>query len=144
MSGTVIYLKKDLNISDRKVDIVLGVFNFCSLFGSLASGRICDWIGRRYNIALAGVLLLAGAVLMACASGYGFLSVGNLACSAGVSFAFMIPPSLHSRGCSGILSLLPCHIPGGIFSFYISSATIRNFTAGFKHRILLKGEYREI
>lgn len=35
MSRAVIYLKKDLNISELKVDIVLGVFNFCSLFGSL-------------------------------------------------------------------------------------------------------------
>lgn len=144
MSGAVIYLKKDLNISVLKVDIVLGVFNVCSLFGSLASGRICDWIGRRYTIALAGVLFHAWAVLISCASGYGFLSVGNLACSAGVGFAFMIAPSLHSRGCSGILSRLPCHIPGGIFSFYISPATIRNYTAGSKHRLLLKGEYREI
>ncbi|EXB63595.1 Putative polyol transporter 2 [Morus notabilis] len=92
MSGAVIYLKKDLNISELKVDIVLGVFNFCSLFGSLAGGRICDWIGRRYTIALAGVLFLAGAVLMACSKGYGFLSVGNLACSTGVGFAFMIAP----------------------------------------------------
>ncbi|GMN37433.1 hypothetical protein TIFTF001_006810 [Ficus carica] len=92
MSGAVIYLKKDLNILDLKVDIVLGVFNFCSLFGSLAGGRIFDWIGRRYTIALAGVLFLAGDVLMACASGYRFLSVGNLACSAGVGFAFMIAP----------------------------------------------------
>lgn len=92
MSRAVIYLKKDLNISELKVDIVLGVFNFCSLFGSLAGGRICDWIGRRYTIALAGVLFLARAVLMACAKGYGFLYAGNLACSTGVGFAFMIAP----------------------------------------------------
>ncbi|PON76858.1 Sugar/inositol transporter [Parasponia andersonii] len=92
MSGAVIYLREDLTISELKVDIVLGVFNFCSLFGSIAGGRICDWIGRRYTIALAGVLFLAGAILMACASGYGFLSVGNLACSTGVGFAFMIAP----------------------------------------------------
>lgn len=80
--------------------IVIGIvrlkINFCSLFGSLASGRICDWIGRRYTIALAGVLFLAGAVLVACASGYGFLSVGNLACSAGVSFAIMIYASVYT------------------------------------------------
>ncbi|PON84907.1 Sugar/inositol transporter [Trema orientale] len=54
MSRAVIYLREDLRISELKVDIVLGVFNFCSLFGSIAGGRICDWIGRRYTIALAG------------------------------------------------------------------------------------------
>lgn len=79
-------------MSDVKVEIFLGIFNFYSLIGSLAWGKICDGIGRRYTILLSGFMFLVGAVLMACANSYAFLTASNLAASIGVGLSFMIAP----------------------------------------------------
>lgn len=96
MSGAVLLKKTTLKVSEVKIAIVLGVFNFCSLVGSVAGDRI----GRRCTIAFAGVMLFAGAVLLGYATGYAFLTVGNLAAGIGVGFAFMIaPPPTHRRDC---------------------------------------------
>ncbi|BFG41551.1 hypothetical protein CerSpe_278250 [Prunus speciosa] len=93
MSGAILlYITKELKISDVKVEIFLGIFNFYSLIGSLAGGKICDGIGRRYTILLSGFMFLIGAVLMACTNSYAFLTASNLAASIGVGLAFIIAP----------------------------------------------------
>lgn len=123
MSGAVLFIKTTLKVSDAKISIVLGVFNFCSLIGSIAGGRMCDWIGRRYTIAFAGVMFFAGAVLMGCATGYGFLTVGNLAASIGVGFAFMIAP---------------------IYTAEISPASFRGFLSTFPEVLFIHVIYKRV
>ncbi|KAL5562626.1 hypothetical protein UlMin_032373 [Ulmus minor] len=142
MSGAVIYLKQDFGISQLKVDIVLGIFNFCSLLGSLAGGQICDWIGRRFTIAFSGILFLAGALLMACAPGYGFLTIGNLACSSGVGFAFMIAPvytaEVAPASFRGFLATFPeIFMNVGLLLGYILAYGFSKFPLGIGWRLML-------
>ncbi|KAM3761782.1 hypothetical protein ACB098_01G294300 [Castanea mollissima] len=58
MSGAVLYIRENLNISSTQIEILVGSLNVCSLIGSLASGRTSDWIGRRYTIILAAATFL--------------------------------------------------------------------------------------
>lgn len=92
MSGAVIFIKKDLKISDVQVEILVGILNLYSLIGSAAAGKTSDWIGRRYTIVLAGAIFFVGALLMGFATNYAFLMVGRFVAGVGVGYALMIAP----------------------------------------------------
>ena len=92
MSGAGIYIQRDLKISDLQLEILMGILNVYSLFGSAAAGRTSDWIGRRYTIVLASVIFFMGALLMGFATDYAFLMVGRFVAGIGVGYALMIAP----------------------------------------------------
>ncbi|KAL7156685.1 hypothetical protein ABFS83_02G025100 [Erythranthe nasuta] len=92
MSGAIIYIQKDLKITDVQTEVVMGILNLYSLIGSAAAGRTSDWIGRRYTIVFAGVIFFAGALLMGFATNYAFLMAGRFVAGVGVGFAMMIAP----------------------------------------------------
>lgn len=92
MSGAVIYIKKDLKITDVEVEILAGILNLYCLIGSCAAGRTSDWIGRRYTIVVAQGILFAGAILMALATNYAFLMAARFVAGVGVGYALMIAP----------------------------------------------------
>ncbi|XVF67372.1 hypothetical protein PTKIN_Ptkin10aG0115700 [Pterospermum kingtungense] len=90
MSGAIIFIKKDLKISDVEVEILVGILNLYCLVGSFAAGRISDWIGRRYTIMFANAIFFVGSILMGFATNYAFLMVGRFVAGIGVGFAIMI------------------------------------------------------
>nr|XP_027193135.1 probable polyol transporter 3 isoform X2 [Cicer arietinum] len=92
MSGAVIFIKEDLNITSLQVEILVGCLNVCSLIGSLASGKFSDLIGRRYTIMIAAATFLIGALLMGLAPSFSFLMFGRVIAGIGVGFSLMISP----------------------------------------------------
>lgn len=106
MSGAVIYIQQDFNISDVQVEILVGIISLYAIIGAAAAGIISDWIGRRYTIVLCAALFFVGAILMGFATNYAFLmsgrfvagvAVGSAALIASVYTAEVAPTS--SRGC---------------------------------------------
>ncbi|RCW19572.1 hypothetical protein GLYMA_01G176500v4 [Glycine max] len=67
MTGALIFIKEDLQISDLQVQLLAGTLHLCALPGSMVAGRASDYIGRRYTIILASITFLLGTTLM----GYG-------------------------------------------------------------------------
>ncbi|RAL54034.1 hypothetical protein DM860_004505 [Cuscuta australis] len=92
MSGAVMYIKDDLEITDVQVEILAGILNVFSLVGSAAAGRTSDWIGRRYTMVVASVIFFVGAILMGFATNYAFLLAGRFVAGVGVGYALMIAP----------------------------------------------------
>lgn len=92
MSGAQLFMKEDLKITDTQIEILAGVINIYSLFGSLAAGLTSDWLGRRYTMVLAAAIFFTGALLMGLAPDYGFLMAGRFVAGIGVGFALMIAP----------------------------------------------------
>ncbi|CAD6210013.1 unnamed protein product [Miscanthus lutarioriparius] len=92
MSGAQLFMKEDLKITDTQIEILAGVINIYSLFGSLAAGLTSDWLGRRYTMVLAAAIFFTGALLMGLAPDYGLLMVGRFVAGIGVGFALMIAP----------------------------------------------------
>ncbi|MBA0626056.1 hypothetical protein Godav_003789, partial [Gossypium davidsonii] len=90
MSGAVLYIKDDLQISSTQQQILVGSLNVFSLIGSLASGKTSDTIGCRYTIVLAAVTFFVGAFLMGLAPSFPFLMAGRLVAGIGVFYSFMI------------------------------------------------------
>ncbi|CAL4929599.1 unnamed protein product [Urochloa decumbens] len=92
MSGAQLFMKEDLKITDTQIEILAGVINIYSLFGSLAAGVTSDWLGRRYTMVLAAAIFFTGALLMGLAPDYAILMVGRFVAGIGVGFALMIAP----------------------------------------------------
>ncbi|KAK7283486.1 hypothetical protein RIF29_13036 [Crotalaria pallida] len=126
MSGAVIYIKRDLKVSDVQIEILVGIINLYSLIGSCLAGRTSDWIGRRYTIVLAGGIFFVGAILMGFSPNYAFLMFGRFIAGIGIGYALMIAPvytaEVSPASSRGFLTSFPeVFINGGILLGYISN-----------------------
>ncbi|CAN1297094.1 Polyol transporter 5 [Linum perenne] len=126
MSGAVIYIKEQFRISDVKVEILVGLLNIYSLFGSFIAGRVSDKIGRRKTIVVAAAIFFLGSILMGFATNYAFLMVGRFVAGIGVGFACMIAPvytaELAPAASRGFLTSFPeVFINVGILLGYVSN-----------------------
>lgn len=126
MSGAIIYIKKDLHLSDVQIEILAGILSVYSLIGSFAAGRTSDRIGRRLTICLAGAIFFAGALLMGFATNYTFLMFGRFVAGIGVGYALMIAPvytaEVSPASSRGFLTSFPeVFINAGILLGYVSN-----------------------
>ena len=142
MSGAAIYIKRDLKVSDTKIEILLGIINLYSLIGSCLAGRTSDWIGRRYTIVLAGAIFFAGAILMGLSPNYAFLMFGCFVAGIGIGYALMIAPvytaEVSTASSRGFLTSFPeVFINGGILLGYISNYAFSKLTLRLGWRLML-------
>lgn len=142
MSGAVLYIRDNLNITSIQVEILVGSLNVCSLIGSLAAGKTSDCIGRRYTIVLAATTFLMGALLMGFAPSFSFLMAGRLVAGIGVGYSLMIAPvytaEISPSATRGFLSSLPeVFINIGILLGYISNYALSNLPENINWRLML-------
>ncbi|XP_015951949.1 polyol transporter 5 [Arachis duranensis] len=142
MSGAAMYIKRDLRISDVKIEILAGIINLYSPIGSYIAGRTSDWIGRRYTIILAAVIFFVGAILMGFSPNYAFLMFGRFVAGIGIGFAFLIAPVYTSEisptSSRGFLSSLPeVFLNGGILLGYISNYAFSKLSLRMGWRLML-------
>ncbi|XP_048133595.1 polyol transporter 5-like [Rhodamnia argentea] len=142
MSGAAMFIKEDLKITSTQVEILVGSLNVVSLFGSLASGRTSDWIGRRWTIVLTASTFFIGALLMGLAPSFSFLMAGRVVAGVGVGFSLMIAPvyvaELSPAMTRGFLSSLPeVFINMGILLGYISNYALSGLPPDVNWRLML-------
>ncbi|KAH9603704.1 hypothetical protein KSS87_007455 [Heliosperma pusillum] len=142
MSGAAIYLKKDWNLSDIKIEALIGTLNIYCLFGSFAAGRTSDRIGRRYTIVFAGAIFFVGALLMGFATNFSFLMVGRFVAGIGVGYALMIAPvytaEVSPASCRGFLTSFPeVFINFGILLGYVSNVAFSRLPTHLSWRFML-------
>lgn len=70
MSGAIIFIQKDLKITEVQQEILVGSLSFVSILGSLAGGRASDAIGRKWTIGLAAIIFQIGAAIMTSAPNF--------------------------------------------------------------------------
>ncbi|KAL6856189.1 hypothetical protein ACP4OV_018991 [Aristida adscensionis] len=142
MSGAAIYIKKDLNISDVQLEILVGILNLYSLIGSFAAGRTSDWIGRRNTVIFAAGIFFAGAVIMGFAVNYGMLMAGRFVAGIGVGYAIMIAPvytaEISPASARGFLTSFPdLFINFGILVGYVSNYAFARLPLRLGWRVML-------
>ncbi|KAL5197276.1 hypothetical protein ABZP36_000788 [Zizania latifolia] len=142
MSGASLYIQKDLKISDKKLEVLMGILNLFSLVGSFAAGRTSDWIGRRYTIVFAAVIFFAGAFLMGFAVNYGMLMFGRFVAGVGVGYALMIAPvytaEVSPASARGFLTSFPeVFINFGILLGYVSNYAFSRLPLNLGWRVML-------
>ncbi|EGD75475.1 hypothetical protein PTSG_06549 [Salpingoeca rosetta] len=127
MSGAKLQIQRYLDLSDRKVELMVGILNFISAFGGLVSGRLSDYIGRKLTVALACVLFIMGSVLMAFARTYNVLMSGRVITGVGVGTGLAIAPLYMAE-------LSPKKARGALVSFNevaINIGILLGFLGGF-------------
>ncbi|XP_057436827.1 polyol transporter 5-like [Lotus japonicus] len=142
MSGAVIYIKRDLKLSDVQIEILVGIINLHSLVGSCLAGRTSDWIGRRYTIVLAGGIFFTGALLMGFSPNYSFLMFARFIAGIGIGYALMIAPvytaEVSPASSRGFLTSFPeVFINGGILLGYISNYGFSKLSLSLGWRLML-------
>ncbi|KAK6159442.1 hypothetical protein DH2020_006756 [Rehmannia glutinosa] len=142
MSGAIIYIVKDINMTDVEREVVMGIINLISLIGSTIAGRTSDWIGRRYTIIIAGSIFFVGAILMGFAANYAFLMVGRFVAGIGVGFAMMIAPvytaEVAPSSVRGFLTSFPeVFINVGILLGYVSNVVFSKLPQNLGWRFML-------
>ncbi|OIW08381.1 hypothetical protein TanjilG_03057 [Lupinus angustifolius] len=142
MSGAVIFIKEDLNISEVQVEFLIGILSIVSLLGSLGGGRTSDIIGRKWTMALAAVVFQAGALTMTLAPSYAVLMIGRILAGIGIGFGVMISPiyiaEISPNVSRGSLTTYPeIFINVGILLGYVSNYAFSGLSAHINWRVML-------
>ncbi|KAG8364317.1 hypothetical protein BUALT_Bualt19G0116200 [Buddleja alternifolia] len=142
MSGAIIYIQKDLHISDVQKEVLVGILNFYALLAAAVAARTSDWLGRRYNIVFAGALFFASALLMGFATNYAFLMVGRFVAGVALGYALTVAPvytaevaPTSSRGF--LTSFAEVFINFGILLSYVSNYAFAKLPTNLGWRFML-------
>ena len=70
-------VQSEFGMSDIQRELFVGSLNFWSIFGSVFSHWICDYLGRRKAFQVAALHFIVGVLIMASANGFATLMVGR-------------------------------------------------------------------
>ncbi|KAL3509406.1 hypothetical protein ACH5RR_028807 [Cinchona calisaya] len=142
MSGAILFIHQDLNITEVQEEILVGILSIISIFGSLAGGRISDAVGRKWAMGLAAVIFQAGAAVMAVAPSFEILMIGRILAGIGIGFGVMIAPvyiaEISPTVARGSLTSFPeIFINIGILLGYVSNYAFSGLSPHINWRIML-------
>lgn len=142
MSGAIIFIKEDLNITEVQEEILVGILSIISLLGSLAGGKTSDAIGRKWTMAFASIIFQSGAGIMALAPSFTVLMIGRFFAGIGIGFGVMITPvyiaEISPSTARGSLTSFPeIFINFGILLGYVSNYLFSGLPAHINWRIML-------
>lgn len=142
MSVCIIYMQKDLHITEFQQEILVGCLSVVSLLGSLSGGRTSDAIGRKWTMGLGAIAFQIGAAIMTFAPSVTVLMIGRLLAGVGIGFGAMVSgvyiAEISPAGARGTLTSLPeiC-INIGILLGYVSNYVFSGFSEHINWRIML-------
>ncbi|KAG1359552.1 Polyol transporter 5 [Cocos nucifera] len=142
MSGCILFIQKDLHITEVQQEVLVGCLSIISLLGSLAGGKTSDAIGRKWTMGLAAIVFQTGAAIMACAPSFLVLMIGRLLAGVGIGFGVMIAPvyiaEISPAVARGSLTSFPeIFINIGILLGYISNYAFSGLSEHINWRIML-------
>lgn len=142
MSGAILFIKQDLNITEVQQEVLVGCFSIVSVVGSLAGGRTSDAIGRKWTMALAAIVFQTGAAVMTFASSFQILMIGRLLAGVGIGFGVMIAPvyiaEISPTIARGSLTSFPeIFINLGILLGYVSNYAFSGLPVHKNWRVML-------
>jgi sugar porter (SP) family MFS transporter len=142
MSGCILFIQRDLHISEVQQEVLVGCLSFISLLGSLAGGRTSDAIGRKWTIGFAAAVFQAGAGVMTLAPSFRVLMIGRLLAGVGIGFGLMIAPvyiaEISPAASRGSLTSFPeIFINLGILLGYISNYAFSGLPDHINWRVML-------
>ncbi|KAD1137714.1 hypothetical protein E3N88_43233 [Mikania micrantha] len=142
MSGAIIFIHEDLNITEFQEEVLVGILSVISLLGSLGGGRASDALGRKWTMGIAAIVFQIGALIMTLAPNFQVLMIGRLLAGVGIGFGVMIAPvyiaeisPTVSRG--SFTSFPEIFINLGILLGYVSNYAFSGFPAHINWRIML-------
>ncbi|EMS55537.1 Putative polyol transporter 1 [Triticum urartu] len=142
MSGASLYIKRDLQITDVQLEIMMGILSVYALIGSFLGARTSDWVGRRVTVVFAAAIFTTGSLLMGFAVNYAMLMVGRFVTGIGVGYAIMVAPvytaEVSPASARGFLtSFTEVFINVGILLGYVSNYAFARLPLHLSWRVML-------
>lgn len=142
MSGAILFIQEDLNITEVQQEVLIGILSIISLLGSLAGGKTSDSFGRKWTIALAAIIFQAGGLIMSLAPSFYVLMVGRIFAGIGIGFGVMIAPvyiaEISPSVARGSFTSFPeIFINLGILLGYISNYVFSGLPVHISWRVML-------
>ncbi|VAH44392.1 unnamed protein product [Triticum turgidum subsp. durum] len=142
MSGASLYIKRDLQITDVQLEIMMGILSVYALIGSFLGARTSDWVGRRVTVVFAAAIFTTGSLLMGFAVNYAMLMVGRFVTGIGVGYAIMVAPvytaEVSPASARGFLtSFTEVFINVGILLGYVSNYAFARLPFHLSWRVML-------
>ena len=78
IAAALLYLSKTIDLSLEQTSLVVAAVLGGSMFSSLASGVLADWVGRRKMTIVSGVMFLASIIVIVTSHGFTGLFLGRL------------------------------------------------------------------
>jgi SP family galactose:H+ symporter-like MFS transporter len=117
ISGAQIYIQRDLNVSDQMIEWIVSALLWGAVAGALASGVLCNKLGRRRTIMGSGLLFACGSIFCAVAPDAQMLIVARFALGLAVGMASFTAPLY-------LAEIAPQSVRGGMISMYQLMITI--------------------
>ncbi|KAJ3691445.1 hypothetical protein LUZ61_020609 [Rhynchospora tenuis] len=142
MSGAILYIQKDLNITEFQEEILVGCISVISLIGSLSGGHTSDAIGRKWTMGLGAIVFQFGVIIMTFAPSYSILMIGRLMAGVGMGFCGMISgvyiAEISPAAARGTLtSFIEISINLGILLGYVSNYAFSGLSMHINWRFML-------
>lgn len=75
ISGAILFIRKDFNLSTLSTEIVVSVVLFGAFIGATLLNKLADYIGRHHTIVVSAFLFIIGALLSAFATSVNYLII---------------------------------------------------------------------
>ena len=142
MSGAILFIERDLGLSDVQQEIVIGSLNIVSAVGALLAGITSDALGRKKTVMLAAVIFTIGAIGMACSFGFWTLLLFRAVTGVGVGVGLVLAPlyvaELSPSSFRGnLVSLGEVTINLGILLGYVSNYVFKDLPDFYAWRVMI-------
>lgn len=142
MSGAIIFIHEDLQITEVQEEVLVGCLSIVSLVGSLAGGRTSDAIGRKWGLAIGAIVFQVGGFIMTIAPSFLILMIGRLLAGIGIGFGAPIVgvyiAEISPAILRGFLTSFPeILINVGILLGYISNYLFSGLPTNINWRVML-------
>mmetsp|Transcript_13730 Transcript_13730/g.20214 ORF Transcript_13730/g.20214 Transcript_13730/m.20214 type:complete len:527 (-) Transcript_13730:61-1641(-) len=143
MSGAIIFIKQDLQLTTVQEELVVGGLNVVAAVGGLMAGPMAAGMGRRLSISVACLIFILGAVVMTLSDGFASLFVGRVITGIGVGCGFVISPMYNSEVAPAdirgkLVAMTDIFINLGLVLGYVLSYVLDEaITGAWKWRVML-------
>jgi len=87
VSGAIVYLRPEMNLSDFETELVVGSTILSAAFSALLGGYCLEAVGRKRTLVYASFVFVIGSVVLAFAPSYGILVFGRVIVGIAIGFA---------------------------------------------------------
>jgi len=92
MSGAILYMERDLNLSDFEMQSIIGALTLASVFGSIMGGQLGNRWGRKITVMVSAVTSFFGSVLLSVTSNIWLLILARIILGIGMGACLLIAP----------------------------------------------------